>query len=162
MLKWLETLPADTKPPSSGPEKAKAGSKARQTEPGNRAPASAPGPTLAELLARVQPLTDADDRAYLETRAATDPEGTAALCQLILAFPRPPTAAEVAELDNLIVRLCELWPWAKGMASELLRLRRRMAPARVIEELELFRAWVRESEAGSQRAGNGRSNTEAM
>ena len=95
MLKWLETLPADTKPASPAPKKAMAGPKARQTEP-DMAPASTPGPTFAELLAAVQPRTDADDRAYLEAQATTDPEGTAALCRLILAFPRHPTAAEVA------------------------------------------------------------------
>lgn len=83
----------------------------------------------------------------LRTQAAGDPERLAELCRLILAAPPSPTDEEIAELDRLIVRLCELEaPWLEGFLPEIQDARRRMAPAHVAENLANFRRWVAAAE----------------
>lgn len=83
----------------------------------------------------------------LRTQAGGDPERLAELCRLILAAPPAPTAEEIAELDHLIVRLCDLEaPWLEGFLPEIQDARRRMAPVHVAENLANFRRWVTEAE----------------
>lgn len=83
----------------------------------------------------------------LRPQAGGDPKRLAELCRLILAAPPAPTAEDVAELDHLIVRLCELEaPWLEGFLPEIQDARRRMAPAHVAENLANFRRWVAEAE----------------
>ncbi len=54
---------------------------------------------------------------------------------------------DVAELDCLIVRLCELEPWLADAVPEMMEARRRMAPVNLAESLTLFRGYVRDAEA---------------
>lgn len=84
----------------------------------------------------------------LRTQAGNDPARLAELARLILASPPAPTAKDVAELDRLIVRLCDLEaPWLEGFLHEIQDARRRMAPVHVAENLANFRRWVSEAEA---------------
>ena len=61
--------------------------------------------------------------------------------------PPSPTPEEVAELDALMVRLCELEPWLAGYLPEMQTARRSMAPVNVAESLACFRHYVREEDA---------------
>lgn len=61
--------------------------------------------------------------------------------------PPSPTPEEVAELDALMVRLCELEPWLAGYLPEMQTARRSMAPVNVAESLACFRQYVREADA---------------
>ncbi|MBW8459149.1 MAG: hypothetical protein K0M58_12015 [Thiobacillus sp.] len=83
----------------------------------------------------------------LQTQAGTNPERLAELCGLALAVPPSPTPEDAAELDALMVRLCELELWLAGYLPEMRTARRCMAPANVAESLACFRRWVREAEA---------------
>jgi hypothetical protein len=83
----------------------------------------------------------------LQAQAGTDAERLAKLCRLILAAPPSPTPEDVAELDALMVRLCELEPWLAGYLPEMQSARRSMAPANVAQSLACFRQYVREAEA---------------
>ena len=83
----------------------------------------------------------------LETQAGTNPERLAELCRLALAAPLSPSPEDTAELDALMVRLCELEPWLIGYLPEMQTARRCMAPANVAESLACFRQYVREAEA---------------
>jgi hypothetical protein len=110
----------------------------------NATPLSQPLPELLDAVAaRVGPATVEE----LQTQAGTDAERLAQLCRLILAAPPSPTPEDVAELDALMVRLCELEPWLAGYLPEMQAARRSMAPANVAESLARFRQWVREAEA---------------
>ncbi|QSA97131.1 hypothetical protein [Methylococcus sp. EFPC2] len=101
---------------------------------------------LPDLMAAIEPFADAEDRAYLSEQAESNPDHAAWYAWLLLLTPPAPTPEDLAELDGLIVRLCELWPWSKDKASKLLACRERMAPARVAEDLARFRSWVRHAE----------------
>lgn len=101
---------------------------------------------LPDLLALVEPFTDVEDRAHLSEQAESNLDHAAWYAWLLLLTPLPPTPEDLAELDRLIVRLCELVPWAKDEAPELLAWRRRMAPAQLAENLARFRSWVRHVE----------------
>jgi hypothetical protein len=83
----------------------------------------------------------------LQTQAGGNAEHLAELCRLVLAAPPSPTPADVAELDRLMVELCELEPLLAGYLDEMRAARRSMAPANVAESLEEFRRLVREAEA---------------
>lgn len=61
--------------------------------------------------------------------------------------PPSPTPEDVAELDALMVRLCELESWLAGYLPEMQAARRSMAPVNVAESLACFRQYVREAEA---------------
>lgn len=52
------------------------------------------------------------------------------------------TLEDVAELDRLIERLCQLEPWLADALPEMQEARRCMAPANLAESLELFRGYV--------------------
>jgi hypothetical protein len=68
---------------------------------------------------------------------------------------------DVAELDALMVCLCELEPWLAGYLPEMQATRRSMAPANVAESLTQFRGYVREAEARRGAvlgAGDGKSS----
>jgi hypothetical protein len=96
----------------------------------------------------------------LRTMAMGNPEQTAEVCWLILTAPSFPTAEDAAELDRLIVRLCELEPWLAGFQADMLAARLRMAPAQVHIDLARFRQWVRTAEAkhgAALGAGRGES-----
>lgn len=83
----------------------------------------------------------------LKTQAGADAEHLANLCRLALAAPPSPTPEDAAELDRLMVDLCELEPWLAGYLPEMQAARRSMAPANVAESLTKFRQYVREAEA---------------
>jgi hypothetical protein len=121
----------------------------------NAPPLSQPLPELLDAVAaRVGPATVEE----LQTQAGTDAERLAQLCRLILAAPPSPTPEDVAELDALMVRLCELETWLAGYLPEMQAARRSMAPANVAESLARFRQWVREAEVRRGAvlgAGNG-------
>ena len=98
----------------------------------------------------------------LQTQAGTNPERLAELCGLALAVPPSPTPEDAAELDALMVRLCELEPWLTGYLSEMQSARRSMAPANVAGSLAEFRRFVREAEARRGAVlGAGRGNLRA-
>jgi hypothetical protein len=61
--------------------------------------------------------------------------------------PPSPTHEEIAELDALMVYLCELEPWLARYLPEMQAARRRMAPANLAESLACFRRYIREAEA---------------
>jgi hypothetical protein len=104
--------------------------------------------TLSELLALVESRIGPGVNDELRTQAGDDPDRLAELARLILASPPAPTAEDVAELDRLIVRLCDLEaPWLEGFLPEMQDARRRMAPVQVAENLANFRRWVAEAEA---------------
>jgi len=108
------------------------------------APISEPLPELFEAVAaRVGPATLAELKAH----AGPDAERLAELCRLVLMAPPAFTLEDVAELDALMVRLCELEPWLAGYLPEMQSARRSMAPANVAQSLTEFRQWVREAEA---------------
>lgn len=101
-------------------------------------------PPLPELLDAVAARLGPAVLDELQTQAGTNP---AELCGLALAVPPSPTPEDAAELDALMVRLCELEPWLAGYLPEMQTARRCMAPANVAESLGNFRQWVREAEA---------------
>jgi hypothetical protein len=108
------------------------------------APISQPHPDLLNAVAaRLGRLASED----LQTQAGGNSERLADLCRLALAAPPSPTPEDVAELDALMVRLCELEPWLAGYLPEMQAARRRMAPGTVAESLACFRRYVREAEA---------------
>ena len=115
---------------------------------------SEPLPDLLNAMAAVLDPAEVDE---LRSMAQGNPEQAAEVCRLILAAPPFPTEADAAELDRLIVRLCELEPWLAGYLPEMHAARRAMAPARYPLELSRFRQWVREAEqrpaAGLGRGG---------
>ena len=122
----------------------------------NTPPISQPLPELLDAVAvRVDPGTAEE----LQTQAGENPERLAQLCRLVLAAPPSPTPEDVAELDALMVRLCELEPWLSGYLPEMQAARRSMAPANVAESLARFREYVRDAEArrgGVLGAGDGK------
>ncbi len=124
----------------------------------NTPPISQPLPELLDAVAaRVGPATVEE----LQSQAGANPDRLAQLCRLILAAPPSPTPQDVAELDALMVRLCELEPWLAGYLPEMQAARRSMAPANVAESLARFRQWVREAEARRGAvlgAGDGKSS----
>lgn len=73
---------------------------------------------------------------------------------------RAHTAEHVAELDRLIVYLCQLEaPWLEGFLPAMQDARRHMAPIQVSESLASFQRWVAEAEAratGPPRESNKR------
>ena len=69
---------------------------------------------LPELLKAVAARIGRATAEELHAQAGTNPERLAQLCRLILAAPPTPTPEDVAELDALMVRLCELEPWLSG------------------------------------------------
>ncbi|MDA8129665.1 MAG: hypothetical protein M0Z73_13345 [Betaproteobacteria bacterium] len=100
--------------------------------------------------------------AELKAQAGPDAERLAELCRLVLVAPPFPTSEDVAELDALMVRLCELEPWLTGYLSEMQSARRSMAPANVAGSLAEFRRFVREAEARRGAVlGAGRGNLRA-
>jgi hypothetical protein len=110
----------------------------------NAPPISQPLPELlGAVAARVGPAAIDE----LQAQADTNAERLAQLCRLILASPPSPTPEDVAELDALMVRLCELEPWLAGYLPEMQAARRSMAPANLAESLTQFRGYVREAEA---------------
>ncbi len=110
----------------------------------NRPPISNHIPAPFEAVAAHLGRLAAED---LQTQAAGDAERMAELCRLVLAAPPSPTPDEIAELDSLMVRLCDLEPWLAGYLPEMQSARRSMAPANVAESLACFRQYVREAEA---------------
>lgn len=127
-----------------GPEK--------NTETGSRCEekAEAISAHLPDLLNAMVAVLDPAEVDELREQARTEPDTVAEVCRLILAAPSFPTAEDAAELDRLIVRLCDLEPWLAGYLPEMQAARLAMAPARYPAELARFRRWVREAEA---RAG---------
>lgn len=105
-----------------------------------------------DLLAAAESRIGPGGMDELRTQAGDDPDRLAELARLILASPPAPTAEDVAELDRLIVRLCELEkPWLEGFLPEMQDARRRMAPVHVAEALANFRRWVAEAETRNGR-----------
>jgi hypothetical protein len=105
---------------------------------------------LPDLLNAMVAVLDPAEVDELREQARTEPDTVAEVCRLILAAPSFPTAEDVAELDRLILRLCDLEPWLAGYLPEMQAARLSMAPAQVHIDLARFREWVREAEA---RAG---------
>jgi hypothetical protein len=110
----------------------------------NPAPISQPQPELLNAVAARLGRLAAED---LQTQAGGNAERLAELCRLVLAAAPSPTPGDVAELDALMVELCELEPWLAGYLPEMQAARRSMAPAAVAESLTAFRQYVREAEA---------------
>lgn len=104
-------------------------------------------PDLLNAMAAVLGPAEVDE---LREQARAEPDTVAEVCRLILAAPSFPTAEDAAELDRLILRLCDLEPWLAGYLPEMQAARLSMAPAQVHIDLARFREWVREAEA---RAG---------
>ena len=113
-----------------------------------------PLPDLLDAIAGFLTPQEVED---LRRQSRTEPGKVAELCRLILAAQPFPTPVEVAELDALIIRLCEIEPWLAGYLPEMQEARRRMAPANVADSLAHFRHWVREAEGNAGRpTGAGR------
>jgi hypothetical protein len=121
---------------------------------------SEPLPDLLNAMAAVLDPAEVDE---LRSMAAGNPEQAAEVCRLILAAPPFPTAEDAAELDRLILRLCDLEPWLAGYLPEMQAARQAMAPARYALELARFRQWVREAEAkhGAAPVGAGHGSLSA-
>lgn len=102
---------------------------------------------LPDLLDAMAAVLDPAEVEELRGQARTEPDTVAEACRLILVAPPFPTAEDAAELDRLILRLCNLEPWLAGYLPEMQAARLRMAPARYPAELSCFRRWVREAEA---------------
>ena len=120
------------------------------------APTSEPLPVLLDAVAaRLGPaLLD-----ELKTQAGSTPEHLAELGRLILM----PPPEDLAELDRLMVDLCELEPLLAGYLPEMQAARHCMAPANVTESLACFRQYVREAEAKRGAVlGAGGGNFRAM
>jgi hypothetical protein len=113
------------------------------------------GEHLPALLDAVAALLTPEEGQEMRDLARTEPDKVAELCRLILAAPPFPSEQDAAELDALIVRLCELEPWLAGYQAEMLAARRDMAPVNYAEELAKFRGWVREAEARQGRGPDG-------
>jgi hypothetical protein len=135
MLDWLDTEPATlpTEAPPTG----------RDCKEGANGTPS-PLPKLFNALAAILEPAEVEE---LRTLATTEPDTVAETCRLILAAPAFPTAEDAAELDRLIVRLCDLEPLLAGYLPAMRAARLNMAPARYHEELARFRQWVRQAEA---------------
>jgi hypothetical protein len=104
--------------------------------------------TTRELLTAAESRIGPGGINELRTQAGNDPDRLAELARLVLAAPPAPTAEDVAELDRLIVRLCELEkPWLEGYLPTMQDARRRMAPVHVAENVANFRRWVAEAES---------------
>ena len=114
---------------------------------------------LPDLLNAMAAVLDPAEVDELREQARTEPDTVAEVCRLILAAPSFPTAEDAAELDRLILRLCDLEPWLAGYLPEMQAARLAMAPARHPAELARFRAWVKQAEerngAAPLGAGNG-------
>lgn len=123
-----------------GPEK--------NTETGNAGEkkAGAIPECLPDLLNAMAAVLDPAEVDELREQARTEPDTVAEVCRLILAAPSFPTAEDAAELDRLILRLCDLEPWLAGYLPEMQAARLAMAPARHPAELARFRAWVKQAE----------------
>lgn len=119
---------------------------------------------LPGLLDAVAALLTPEEGQEIRAMATTQPEAAAELCRLILAAPPYPSAEDAAELDRLILRLCNLEPWLIGYQTEMLAARRDMAPANYAGELASFRRWVHEAEArhGAGPVGAGDGNPSAL
>jgi hypothetical protein len=121
-----------------------------KTENAGEKKAGATPEHLPDLLNAMAAVLDPAEVEELRTMAAGNPEQAAEVCRLILAAPPYPSEEDAAELDRLIVRLCELEPWMAGYLPEMQAARLAMAPAQLHIDLARFREWVREAEA---RAG---------
>ncbi len=104
-------------------------------------------PHLSELLDALAARLEPDELEELRALAINDPDQTAEACRLILAAPAFPTAEDAAELDRLILRLCELEPHLSGYLPAMQSARLNMAPVRYAGELASFRRWVHQAEA---------------
>lgn len=135
MLDWLDTKPATV--PAEAPP---AGRDRKEEATGTPSP-------LPELFKALAAILEPAEIEELRELATTDPDTVAEACRLILAAPPFPTAEDAAELDRLILRLCDLEPWQAGHLPAMQEARRNMAPARYGEELAKFRQWVRHAEA---------------
>ena len=135
MLDWLDT------PPSTVPAKAPPAGRDCTQEP---AGTPSPLPKLFNALAAILAPAEVEE---LRTLARTEPGTVAETCRLILAAPAFPSAEDAAELDRLILRLCDLEPCLAGYLPAMQQARQNMAPARYPEELAKFRQWVRQAEA---------------
>jgi hypothetical protein len=102
---------------------------------------------LPALLRAVAAILEPVDVEELRALGNGNPEQAAEVCRLILAAPAFPTTEDAAELDRLILRLCDLEPCLAGYLPAMQQARSNMAPARYPEELAKFRQWVREAEA---------------
>lgn len=118
---------------------------------------------LPDLLNAMAAVLDPAEVDELRSMAAGNPEQAAEVCRLILAAPPFPTAEDAAELDRLILRLCDLEPWLAGYLPKMQAARRAMAPTRYALELARFRQWVREAEAkhGAAPVGAGHGSLSA-
>jgi hypothetical protein len=135
MLDWLDT------PPVTVPAKAPpAGTDCTQESAGTPSPL----PELFNALAAILAPSEVEE---LRTLARTEPGNVAETCRLILAAPAFPSEEDAAELDRLLVRLCDLEPWLAGYLPAMQQARQNMAPAQYPGELARFRQWVREAEA---------------
>ncbi len=135
MLDWLDTPPATVPAiaPPAGPDC-------------TQEPAGTPSP-LPELFNTLAAILEPAEVEELRTLARTEPDTVAETCRLILAAPAFPSAEDAAELDRLILRLCDLEPCLAGYLPAMQQARQNMAPAQCPEELACFRQWVREAEA---------------
>ena len=118
---------------------------------------------LPDFLDAMAAILDPAEVDELRSMAAGNPEQAAEVCRLILAAPPFPTAVDAAELDRLIVQLCDLEPWLVGYLPEMQAARLAMAPARYPLELSRFRAWVKQAEEkhGAAPMGAGQGNPSA-
>lgn len=135
MLDWLDT------PPATVPTKAPPAGRDRKEEATGT---PSPLPELFNALAAILAPAEVEE---LRTLASTEPDTVAEACRLILAAPPFPSAEDAAELDRLILRLCDLEPWLAGYLPAMQAARLNLAPARYREELARFRQWVRQAEA---------------
>ena len=135
MLDWLDTPPANV-PAEASPA----------CPDCTQEPAGTPS-SMPELFNALAAILAPGEVEELRTLARTEPDTVAETCRLMLASPAFPTAEDAAELDRLIVRLCDLEPWLAGYLPAMQQARQNMAPARHPEELARFRQWVREAEA---------------
>jgi hypothetical protein len=124
-----------------GPEKT------HETAPKSEGKAAGIPYTLPALLRAVAAILEPVDVEELRAMSNGNPEQAAAVCRLILAAPAFPSDEDAAELDRLILRLCDLEPCLAGYLPAMQQARSNMAPARYPEELAKFRQWVREAEA---------------
>lgn len=124
------------------------------------APISEPLPVLLDAIAaRLGPAV-LDE---LKAQAGVNTEHLAELCRLVLRSPLSPPPEDLAELDRLMVDLCELEPLLAGYLPEMQAARHCMAPANVTESLACFRQYVREAEAKRGAVlGAGGGNFRAM
>ncbi len=134
-----------------------AGKKTEKSSPqGDEKPRPIPE-QLPELLDAIATLLDPAEVEELRTLSTTEPDTVADTCRLILPAPPFPTAEDAAELDRLIVRLCDLEPWLAGYLPKMQAARLNMAPAIYGEELAKFRQWINEAEAKTGGRAGARS-----